>query len=357
MSNSTKKDQISPESKRQLSLENFQSQHRPSLKNSTLPIECYECKCIYCGSPKIIKKEYRERNQKEDALRYLCKNCGRKFTLDPTRGSHYPLWVHGRVLDLAIENLSLTDIIEKVEREAGIRNSQLSLSRPTVQNLIEYNIPKLEEFERLSPKVQSGNTWQIDDMRQPLYKKGGDNRVSWVTNVLDEGTRYWISACVSPAINESNESSKCETEKARSGSVSKEAIVDGLDRGFTRPEQVKCDGHGGHKKGVKQVLPTTDINSKTKDEDFAHINQIERLHKTIRKTVPKSKKKFRSAESLRFRIKLLRQYYNFLRDHNSLEGETPAQAVGIETPDFNGFEDLIKYAHKIVIAFKERKGN
>ena len=54
------------------------------------------------------------------------------------------------------------------------------------------------------------------------------------------------------------------------------------------------------------------IDSKSKKEDFGHINLIESLHSFIRRSGIKKRGRFRSIENLRAFLELVRVYHNFL---------------------------------------------
>ena len=165
---------------------------------------------------------------------------------------------------------------------------------------------------------------------------------AWITNVIVEETRYWLA---------------CRISEGRSFLESEEVVRRALRVVKRAPSLIKCDGYKGHIRGVRCVLKHVKIASVPKDQDFAWINIIERLHRFLRSFAVKKRRTFRSLEMLRYSVELVRIYYNFFRPHETLDGETPAKRAGIEYPYHEGltWSEFIRFAFEWLR--KQRRGS
>ena len=206
-------------------------------------------------------------------------------------------------------------------------------------NIIKRFVEKFLEFEvKLRHKLES-KEWQIDDTPEifPRSEKGDSNTEGkksgfvWITNVLAVDSRYWLSANVS---------------RDRSAESSYKAITMAGKRAKYGPVKFRCDGYEGHVKGIRKAYPFIYIDSKSKKEDFGHINFIESLHSFIRRKGIKKRGRFRSVENLQYIVELLRIYYNFLHVHTAL-GTTPAAKAGI-APPFKSWGEFIRYVFRLL---------
>jgi hypothetical protein len=69
-------------------------------------------------------------------------------------------------------------------------------------------------------------------------------------------------------------------------------------------------------------------------------NAIERFHSTLKDRL----KPMRGMQNPHAVLDGFRIHYNYLRVHQSLDGQTPAQASGIELPFTDGWGNLIDWA-------------
>ena len=72
-------------------------------------------------------------------------------------------------------------------------------------------------------------------------------------------------------------------------------------------------------------------------------NIIERFHNTLKERF-KVTRGFGSTEGAENWLDGFVIQYNFIREHMSLDGKTPAQATGLDLPLDNGWGDLIQWA-------------
>lgn len=303
--------------------------------------------CPKCGrQDEVIERGVRKTKFRGDIQRYGCKRCRIRFLNEPFAHTWFPDWVYERVLEDAVNGLKDSQIAKNVNSEAIRRKENVKISSKTVINIKERAVEILREFELRAPRKEKAAVWQIDDTPQPYSKKNeidqktrndsADSkkeewRFAWITNVLEEDDRYCLAQV---------------TSEDRIATNSESAIRLALLRAKYGPQLVKCDGYKGHKKGVRAVLKHVEVDSRTKKEDYGHINRIERYHQTIRSLALKKRRHFRSIQSLNITAELVRLYYNFMRPHKSLNRMPPAKKAGIEYPYHEGLTwlELIRFA-------------
>jgi hypothetical protein len=223
---------------------------------------------------------------------------------------------------------------------------QLLISKASVYNAARRWATCFIEYEKsLSPLKKLGATWQIDDMNrrfadkhvtvsertldEPLdvrTQQKKRRRSCWPINLEDEETRYWMSTVVAGRDNPS----------------ALEALARAIRLAGKFPSELKGDAYKTQLHAVAVLLPrSTNVNFKTKEECFWHINKIERMNRTIRESVGKKAKRFRSLCFLRDVYEISRFHYNFIRPHQALGGRPPAYFAAGATFVFKDFEDAV----------------
>jgi transposase-like protein len=320
----------------------------PSIDSATEQIICPKC-----GKPdSVIKRGVRIAKLRGNVQRYECKTCNHRFVHTPYIRMRWPDWVHDAVLEAKVNGLRDSQIAKTISNEARRRNENVRISSKSIHNIVRRAVKILLEFERYAPRSERAAIWQIDDTPQPYSKKkdqsqrtvdkNTNSRVDnflWITNIFEEDSRYWLSAVVSDNRNYLN--SEMATRLA-------------LQRAKYGPQLIKCDGYKGHVKGARGALRHVEIIAITKKEDYGWINRIERLHQTMRSMAVKKHRHFRSIESLRITVEIVRINYNFIRPNEALLGSTPARKAGIDYPWYEGltWTELIRFAFNFIRKLK-----
>jgi len=318
--------------------------HSPSIDSAT-----EQAICPKCGkSDSVIKRGVRITKLRGNVQRYECRVCNHRFAHTPYIRMRWPDWVYDAVLEAKVNGLRDAQIAKAVSDEAGRRNEKVRMSSKSISNIVCRAVKILLEFERYAPRKERATVWQIDDTPQPYSKKKEPlqttndkdtssrvNNFLWITNIFEEESRYWLSAVVSD--NRSYLNSEIATRLA-------------LQRAKYGPQLMKSDGYKGHVRGVKGALRHVEIIAVTKKEDYGWINRIERLHQTMRSMAVKKRRHFRSVESLRITVEIVRISYNFLRPNEALLGSTPAKKAGIDYPWHEGltWTELIRFAFNFI---------
>jgi len=330
----------------QVRLDEFLGKNRSKNKACVLPIDArqrelvdFGISCRYCGARGeewIIKRGVRHNTKKGDAQRWYCKRCGRRFS--PKRFGNYPTWVISATLSLLLKGLNPSQVANELRLEAKRHdNKNLKISRQTVCNIAERFVRAVLDYEERKKVDCVFREWQIDDSpqhysqqldRQLAKTKKHDYDFWWLTNIIDTESFYWAVTIASDK---------------RDADASEKAVRTAIKRLKGVPDIWRCDGLESHIAGIKRVLLNAVIFSKTKTEDFGHINLIEGVvHSFLRSKGVKKRKKFRSLKFLQILADLTRIFHNFLRSFDSLGGLTPAAKIGM-APIFRSWEELLEY--------------
>lgn len=171
--------------------------------------------------------------------------------------------------------------------------------------------------------------WHIDEMK---VKNGG--KWSWLWNVMDEETRFMLVSTISKTRNISDARRVFQKAKQTAKSDPKFVVSDGL------PAYIKAF----KKEFFTLRKPRIQHIRKPRFIDHTNNNIVERLNGTVRERekVMRGMKGDMTAEEI---VNGFRNYYNFIRPHMSLDGQTPAEASGLDLQlGENKWLNLIKKA-------------
>lgn len=135
----------------------------------------------------------------------------------------------------------------------------------------------------------------------------------WLWHLMDGDTRFLLANHVS---------------QGRTVADAREAFRQAKEVGKTDPRVVLSDGLASYVPAAQKEFPQAVHVSGVGIQGRLNNNRMERYHGTFkeRSKVMRSLKKPDSAF-----IEGQRVYYNFIRPHQALNGQTPAQAAGLET--------------------------
>jgi len=273
--------------------------------------------CPYCKSTHTIGcgKRHTKTGQKQ---RYKCTECKRKFIenkdFERYKGNSKTTTL---ILDLYFKGISLRGIKDHLKQFYD-----LSLHHSNILRRIQKYSKIIEEYVKtLKPEV--ADIWNHDEMK---IKAGG--KWQWLWNIMDKETKYLITTQVS--FNAMTRNSDKFFAQAREQ-------VEG------EPKYLFTDGRHSLTSSIKRELPSTHHIKLTSLTDKRQNNQnVERLNGTFRDRV-KPMRGFGNAETAEVMTNAFRNYYNFIKPHNSLSGMTPAQkaGIGVENSE-NKWQELLK---------------
>lgn len=257
--------------------------------------------CIYCQSENVIKRGVRK-NEYRVKQRFSCKTCGKRFVVDQFKRFKGDGRIITLVMDLYFKGISLRKIQDHLKQFHDIK-----LGHATIYRWIK-QFTKLMNIYVNQLKPELSEIWHMDE--QAIRTKG---KIGWTWNVLDHDTKFLIANHVSR--HRENSDVKFISERAKNNAKA-------------TPKTVIIDSLPAYKYNITKHLCARHI--RLRDfQDKKNNNLIERFHGTFRER-DKVMRGFGRAEQALVLIGGFRTYYNFIRPHMGLDGQTPAQKAGIE---------------------------
>ena len=278
--------------------------------------------CKYCGSLDVVKNGKVKGKQV-----YKCKTCGHRFT----EGSAFPkMRTESRIIstsiDLYFEGLSVRKVQTQIAKIFGVRVSQVTVWKW----MMKYSKLVSEFVETLRPKLLG--IYKVDET---AIKCRGIQK--WFWEIIDEQTKFLVASHLSGSRTAKDAIALFE----KSMKVAKK-----------KPMSIYVDGLPAYTQGYNKVFRT--LRKDTRPELIRKVglravnsnNSVERLHGTL-KDRTKPMRGLKDEETVRTLLEGWVVHYNYVRKHQSLNGETPAQASGIEIQ--NNWHVLVKKATKNMV--------
>lgn len=215
-------------------------------------------------------------------------------------------------LDLYFSGLSLRKVARNITDHFN-----MEINYSTIYGWIQTYIPQISNYvNSLTPQLSE--SWHIDELFVKM--KGGDKRkgntnVAYLWNIMDRDSRFLIA-------------SKLSEKRDTNGAI--QAINQAIHNSHGNlPNTVYTDALKAYREGISQTLgyKVDHIAKCGITKPHANNNRVERLNGTLRERVKVQRgwKNPKSAIAEGQRI-----YYNFVKPHQALDGETPAEKVGIK---------------------------
>ena len=277
--------------------------------------------CVFCGSSNIVKNEVRH-NKKYDIQRYLCKACGKRFSVNVGfEGMKASPQVITSAMQLYFTGESLRNV-EKFLKLQGITVSHVSI----LKWIKKYTAIMNQYLEKIKPNVS--DTWRADE----LYVKINGN-MKYLFAMMDDETRFWIAQEVAESKDKHDTRNLLRMSKEVAGKKPMTFITDGLE-----------SYHDAYKKEFWTLKgPRTEHIRHIKLSGDMHNNKMERMNGEVRdrEKVMRGLKKDDTAT-----LKGYQLYHNFIRPHEALDGKTPAEACGIVIEGQDKWKTLKENASK-----------
>jgi transposase-like protein len=275
--------------------------------------------CIYCKKPKVIRCGWRTTQQRGKVQRYFCRYCKRKFCYDEGfRWKHKPVAKILIVLEEYINGLS-SRTVSKIQ----------NVSKNTVLRWI-YEYATLLSVILDTFRQKMTDHLYLDELFLKML-----NSFWYVWDSICRDTRY-ATIVLSP------KRTKKDAEKLfkRSPDPTWDVTFDGA---FQYPAVIK------KLRGIRWYYNHAHRCKEFKDKKNNNI--IERFQNFLRSKL-KQRRGFKSDRTAQLHLNLLLVYYNFIRDHMSIE-QTPAEKAGlIEYFDARSEQDrflvLLKRVNRLI---------
>jgi len=261
--------------------------------------------CAYCSSSRIVRRGTRK-NLRGITQRYWCKACNHRFVVDLgfSRMKASPQVITAS-LDLFFKGVSLRKITDHVKQFYNLK-----VNCSTILRWIQRYTELMEGYaSNLVPEVS--DKWHADETVENV---NGKNR--WLWNLMDSESRFLIASRLT---------------KARTNRDARNLFLDGLDRAKKAPATIVTDGLVSYANAYDETLRYKGAKHIRKPRfiDLANNNRIERLHSSMRERT-KVMRGFDTDSTANETMQGYRLYYNFIRPHMGLDGQTPAQAANLE---------------------------
>jgi transposase-like protein len=276
--------------------------------------------CLSCGSERV-KRDGLLHNLSGDIQRFECLECGKRFTnnLGFERMRSNP-----KVITLAMQiyfgGASLRNV-EKALRLQGVNVSYVSVFR-----WIRKYVGLMQSYlDTLTPQVS--DTWRADE----LWVKVKGN-MKYLFAVMDDETRFWIAQEVADSKEKHDASRLFHQAWFNAGKAPATMITDGLRTyGTAYKKELGWRRHDAKQTHIREIALAGQV----------HNNKMERMNGEVRDREKVMRGLKRTDTPI---LKGMQIYHNFIRPHEALNGDTPADRAGIKVEGDDKWMTLIQNA-------------
>lgn len=275
-------------------------------------------KCIHCKSPYIVKHGLRH-NKYGDIQRYSCKLCNRRFSIslgfEKMRSTPNTIT---SAMQLYFTGESLRNV-QKFLRLQGI-----DVSHMAIYKWIGKYVKLMDKYlQKITPNVS--DKWRTDEL---YLKVKGDKK--YLFALMDDETRFWIAQQI--------------TDKKNTSDI-RPLLKEGREVARKKPKVLISDGAPNFHQAYQKEYWTRNKGTRTKH--IRHIrlqgdknnNKMERLNGEIRDR----EKTMRGLKKIDTPIlKGYQIYHNYVREHEALNGQTPAEKCNINIEGENKWITIIQ---------------
>ncbi len=272
--------------------------------------------CPFCNSENLIKRGIRKTQLKEKQ-RYSCKDCKKRFVLEPIKNIKGNAQLVCLAMDCYYRGLSYRDIREQFKNFYGLK-----ISHVTVRDWILRFSEVLEKYSKeIHPHIKG--KWNADETliltKRGIDRKHKENKnkeYDYVWNVIDNKTKFLLASVNSGRSRNSKDAQKVLTEAYKqNGTIPYQIITDrnpsyqdGVRKTFRNwgnERKVKYTSIVGHRK---------EINNNAVESHHSHQKEFHKIRRGVKET-----QKYQDG----FKV-----FHNFVRK-NAREGLTPADKCGV----------------------------
>ena len=272
----------------------------------------FDIVCKFCGSRNVIKYGHYRGIQ-----RFFCKDCKRKFAdNDALPNMQTPIDQIGAAIGMFYEGQSLNKVCRLL--------TQIYHSYPSDSTVYRWIVKFTKQAvnEARDYKLDVGDVWVADETVLDI-----DGKNVWFWDIIDAKTRFLVASRLSRSRTIKEAALFMNEAKRRAGKSPKTIITDKLAAYLDGIDLV----FGGAAKHIRSKPFTIENNT----------NLIERFHGTL-KDRTKVMRGLKDMKSARLMTAGWLLHYNYLRPHEALKGETPAEAAGVKYPYRNWQEIVAK---------------
>lgn len=277
--------------------------------------------CPTCSSGAIVKHGIRH-NQYGDIQQFLCKVCSRTFVVNL---GFEKMRASPQVITSAMQLYFTGESLRNVQK--FLRLQGVNVSHVAVYKWIQKYSGLMQKYlEQMKPNVS--DTWRADE----LYLKVKGN-MKYLFALMDDETRYWIAQEVADSKDRHDSGNLFHMGKELTGKKPRVLITDGLKSYQEAFKKEFWTLKNPRTKHIRHITLKGDKNN----------NKMERLNGEVRdrEKVMRGLKKKDTPIITGYQI-----FHNYIRQHEGLNGKTPAEACGITVEGKNKWLTLIQNASK-----------
>ncbi len=278
--------------------------------------------CQKCNSSNIKKAGIRK-NKSGNIQLFECKDCNSKFSIN--------LGFEGMratpdQITMAMNLYFNGESSRKVKQSLVLTG--VKVSHITVQNWTKKYVSLMEKYlDKITPQV--GEKWRTDEL---YLKIKGDKK--YLFAMLDSETRFWLSQMVSEHKGNDDVSPMFKQAKQKAKKVPTVLISDGA-----------ANFHHAWK---KQYKAKNFLHKETEHHRHIHLsgdmnnNQMESFNSNTLRMREKVVRGIKKVDSVI--ITGMQIHHNYIRPHQGLDGDTPADRSGIKIMGDNKWKTIIQNA-------------
>lgn len=276
--------------------------------------------CLYCKSHNITKRGLRH-NKYGNIQIYFCKDCQKRFSINL---GFEKMGASPQVITSAMQLYFTGESLRNVTKFLQLQG--VEISHVSVYNWIKKYVKLMESYlDKMTPQVS--DTWRADEI---YIKVKGD--MKYLFALMDDETRFWIAQEVADSKYQHNAQNLLKMGKQTTGKTPMTFITDGLyayNEAFRKEFSRKQAPRPQH---IRQITLNGRVHNNNKMERLN--GEIRDREKVVRGVKSKDSPLFKGAQI----------YHNYIRSHMGLNGETPADRVGIKIGGNNKWITLIQNA-------------
>ena len=300
----------------------FSLQIRQTVKEQVIikPVNVQDCPvCLI--SDKVVKHGIRN-NKSGQIQKFFCKCCNKWFSINyGFEKMHSTPQMITAAMQLYFSNESYRNIKKFLELQ-GVK-----ISHVAVYKWITKYVKLMDKYlEQIKPNVS--NAWRTDEL---YFKVKGNTKYLYA--LMDDETRFWIAQQVGDSKYTEDIRPLLQKGKEIAGKRPLALISDGAPNFSDAVKKEYFNLQNPRTKHIRHIRFKGDHNN----------NKMERLNGEVRdrEKVTRGLKKIDSPLLKGYQI-----YHNYIREHEGLNGQTPAEKCGIKIEGNDKWLTIIQNAKK-----------
>ncbi len=302
--------------------------------------------CQHCASEHFKRDGIRHNKKAGDLQRYLCLDCGFRFIVNPAfENAKASAKTITSAIDLYMKGTSLRKISDFLRQSEGVEASYVSICRwirkfnaivkPYVDSFVPSQVSGVYHVDEMLLHVRNekNETNMTLKNKENHTNRKFDNHYSWLWNLMDSTTRFWICSRLTQKRGFNDARSVFKEMKDRAP-LPKAIVHDGLPS-YDEAYQKELYSHMHPRIQNIRSIGSGKLGLNPK---------VERLNGTVREREC-IMRGLDNAEAAQELLDAMRIHYNFIRGNQAIGGQTPAEAAGINLNlGENKVENLMRQA-------------